>query len=227
MGSIALNPSIEPPLKESSFELPAASYPLPSAAPLPQSDAELDGIARSCIDSLNSMLDIKDYSQLISLMASTSYWRDHLCLSNTKFSTLSGAKEIISFIKKPGKQCNIKSFALGDKKPGIANVDPIGKIKCILVHITLQNKIGNGRGIMRLIQDVENGDEWRIYTMFTTLRDLTDTPFLTGSKRPFHAAPEAAGNLSWGEYHERKKNFIDQEPAVLVVGECSNVDLRI
>jgi hypothetical protein len=96
-----------------------------------------------------------------------------------------------------------------------------------LVYITFQNKIGNGRGIMRLIQDVENGDEWRIYTMFTTLRDLTDTPFLTGSKRPFHAVPEAAGNLSWGEYHERQKHFIDQEPAVLIVGEYSNAGLRI
>ncbi|KAH8796100.1 hypothetical protein F5882DRAFT_320678 [Hyaloscypha sp. PMI_1271] len=218
MGSIALNSSIEPPLKESSFELPAASYPSPSAAPLPQSDDELQGIARSCIDSLNSMLNTKGYSQLISLMASTSYWRDHLCLSNTKFSTLFGAEEVISFIQKRGKQCNIKSFALGDKKPEIVNVDPIGKVKCILVYIKFQNKIGNGRGILRLIQDVENGDEWRIYTMFTTLRDLTDTPFLTGSKRPFHAVPEAAGNLSWGEYHERKKHFIDQEPAVLIVG---------
>jgi hypothetical protein len=129
MGSIALNSSIEPPLKESSFELSAASYPSPSAAPLPQSDDELQGTARSCIDSLNSMLNTKGYSQLISLMASTSYWRDHLCLSNTKFSTLFGAKEVISFIQKRGKQCNIKSFALGDKKPEIVNVDPIGKVK--------------------------------------------------------------------------------------------------
>jgi hypothetical protein len=72
---------------------------------------------------------------------------------------------------------------------------------------------------MRLIQDVESGDEWRIYTMFTTLRDLTDTPFLTGIKRPFHAVPDDAGDMSWGRYSERKKNFIGKEPAVLIVGE--------
>lgn len=222
MGSIAINLSVEPPLKESSFELPAASYPPSSDGPLPKSEDELYAISRNCIDGLNSMLQTKEYSQLFSLMASTSYWRDHLGLSNTKFSTLLGAKEIIALIDETGKECNITSFAMGDKKPEITSIDPLGKVKCLLVHITFQNKIGNGRGIMRLIRDVENSDEWRIYTMFTTLRDLTDTPFLTGSARPFHAVPDSAVDLSWGEYHERKKNFIDEEPAVLIIGESSS-----
>jgi hypothetical protein len=221
MGSIALNSSMELPLKESSFDLPAASYPTPSAALLPQSADELQAIAAKCINGLNSMLESKDYSQLHSLVASTSYWRDHLGLSNTNLSTLHGAKQIVSFIRETGEECNIKSFSLGDKKPEIANIDPVGKVKCLLVHITFQNKIGEGRGVMRLLQDAENGDEWRIYTMFTTLRDLTDSPFLTGIKRPFHAVPDSAGDMSWGQYSEQKKNFMGTEPAVLIVGKSS------
>lgn len=87
-------------------------------------------------------------------------------------------------------------------------------------HLPEQDR--EGKGIMRLLQDVENGDDWRIYTMSTTLYDLTDTPFLTGEKRPYNAKPDYAGDMSWGEYRERKKNFISEEPTVLIVGKNLN-----
>jgi hypothetical protein len=140
MGSIQILPSIEPSLKQTSFDLPAAPYPTPSTAPLPQTEDELIIIAQKCVNLLNSMLETKDYSLILSMMASTSYWRDHLGLSNTKFSTLFGAREIIDFIQETGKECNIRSFALELKKPEIANVDPAGSVKCLMVHITSRTR---------------------------------------------------------------------------------------
>jgi len=124
MGSIQIHPSIEPSLKQTSLYLPAAPYTTPNTTSLPQAKDELIIIAQKCVNLLNSTLEIKDYSLILSLMASTIYWRDHLGLSNTKFSTLFGAREIIGFIQETGKEWNIRSFALELKKPEIAMSTP-------------------------------------------------------------------------------------------------------
>jgi hypothetical protein len=199
MGSIATpHPIVEPHLSESSYDVPIASYPQAGTASLPTSSTEIHEIASKYIQNLNSMLAQKNYSLLSSLMTSTSYWRDHLCLSPTKFSTLHGPKEVLALLHPTS---NITSFSLDPTKvPEITNLDPNGKIKCLQGFIVFETKTGSGRGVVRLLQDVENGDEWRIYTMFTTLADLKETPFLTGETRPFHAVPdEVPGTMNWKE----------------------------
>jgi hypothetical protein len=209
---------VEPHLSESSYDVPIASYPKPSTAPLPTTSTEIQEIASKCIKNLNSMLVQKNYSYLSSLMTSTSYWRDHLCLSPTRFSTLHGPKEVLALLHPTS---NINTFSLDlTKVPEISSLDPNGKIKCLQAFIVFETKTGSGRGVVRLLQDVENADEWRIYTMFTTLTDLKETPFLTGETRPFHAVPdEVPGTMNWKEYRERKREFLDEEPVVLIVGK--------
>jgi hypothetical protein len=222
MGSIATpHPIVEPHLSESSYDVPIASYPKASTAPLPTTSTENQEIASKCIQNLNSMLAQKNYSLLTSLMTTTSYWRDHLCLCPTKFSTLHGPKEVLAVISSTPSPCNITTFSLDPTKvPEITNLDPIGKIKCLQAFIVFETKTGSGRGIVRLLQDVENGDEWRIYTMFTTLCDLKETPFLTGETRPFHSVPNGVPEtMNWKEYRERKREFVDEEPVVLIVGK--------
>ncbi|KAE8452527.1 hypothetical protein EG329_000430 [Mollisiaceae sp. DMI_Dod_QoI] len=220
MGSIAIEHPTEPHLKDTSFNVPIASYPRASTEPLPSSAAEIRDITEEIIDKLNSVLETREYTRFASLMGSTSYWRDHLGLSDTKFSTLFGAKEILTFIQESGEECNITKFALEKgKEPSVANVDPKGTVKCLQAHITFETKHGLGRGVIRLLRDVENDDEWRIYTLYTTLYDLKKTPFLTGDTRPESAKPDGVPEtLNWQEYRAEKKEFRDQDPTVLIVG---------
>ncbi len=217
MGSIAM-PLEEPHLKETTFDVPLASYPKPSSLPLPSSLEEIKEIVGKSIHELNSILQSREYSCLATIFASTSYWRDHLGLSKTKFSTLNGPEEIIALIKTDGKECNITSLKVSGT-PEVASIDPKGTVKCLMSFITFETQAGSGRGIVRLIRDVENADEWRIYVIFTTLSDLKATPFLTGQERPENAKPDdAPENENWLEWWQRKREFLDEEPTVVIVG---------
>ncbi|KAH7397522.1 hypothetical protein BKA64DRAFT_576485 [Cadophora sp. MPI-SDFR-AT-0126] len=223
MGSIALPPVEELHLKDTSFDVPTAPYPKVSSASLPTSSEEIQSIVDQSITALNTTLQSRNYASLSNLMAKTSYWRDHLGLSPTKFSTLYGAEEVISMIisegKRTGNQCNVTSISLSGTAE-LINLDPKGTIKCILATISFTTPHGSGKGIIRWILDVESQDQWRIYTLFTSLTDLLSTPFLTGSSRPESAkADSAPDEMNWYEWRERQREFLDgEEPTVLIVG---------
>ena len=213
----------EPALQESSNDVPPARYPKASTALIPSSATEINEIAEKAIESLNYVLEKESYEVLSDLMASTSYWRDHLGLSNTKMTTLYGPAEVVSFIQHNGEKCNIETFGLEPgKEATIVNLDPKGTVKCLQAWISFETGQGNGKGVMRLVQDVENGDEWRIYTLFTTLHELKDYPWMNGYTRPFHAmSPEIfPEGMNWKEAREEQRDFVRGEPAVLIVGKC-------
>ncbi|PVH79701.1 FAD/NAD(P)-binding domain-containing protein [Cadophora sp. DSE1049] len=223
MGSIALPTVEELHVKDTSFDVPTAPYPRISDAPLPSSPEEIQSIVDQSITALNTTLQSRDYASLSDLMAKTSYWRDHLGLSPTKLSTLYGSDQIISLItyegKTNGNKCNITSLSLTGT-PELTNLDPKGTIKCILATLSFTTPHGIGKGISRWILDDKSDSQWRIYTLFTSLTDLTATPFQTGSSRPENAKPESAPpEMNWYEWKERQHEFLDgEEPTVLIVG---------
>ncbi len=56
--------------------------------------------------------------------------------------------------------------------------------------------------------------------MFTTLWELKDFPAATGDTRTYSGKPQSApATMSWKEYRDMKREFLDEEPAVLIVGE--------
>ena len=225
MGSIALPPVEELHLKDTSFNVPTAPYPKSSDAPLPRSSEEIRSIVDQSITALNTVLQFGNFAALSDLMAKTSYWRDHLGLSPTRFSTLYGADEVISLITSKGKangtKCQITSLSL-TSTPELTNLDPKGTVKCIFATLSFTTPHGTGKGNARWILDVESQDQWRIYTLFTSLTDLTSTPFQTGSSRPESAKPNSAPpKMNWYEWRERQREFPEEdgeEPTVLIVG---------
>ncbi|KAH7346873.1 hypothetical protein BKA65DRAFT_585965 [Rhexocercosporidium sp. MPI-PUGE-AT-0058] len=224
MGSIALPPVEELHLKESSFPVPTAPYPKPSTATLPANSSEIQDIVNTSVAALNATLQSQSgtYASLSNLMAKTSYWRDHLGLSPTKFSTLHGADEVIALIKSSGAngggRCNITSLTVTSPS-SLTYLDPKGTIPCILAPITFTNIYGSGDGIIRWVQDIENSSEWRIYTLFTSLSNLHATPFQTGHTRPQNAKPSSAPHSqSWTEWRQQEREFIDEDPTVVIVG---------
>lgn len=221
MGSVK-NPSpIEPALKDSSFNVPTASYPKASTVPIPALPEEILKIATHGIDDLNRVLESQNYSTLYSLLLSSGgYWRDHLGLSSKKFTTLSGAREIVNYIEASGEKCNILKFALeGNKGPVLGKLDIAGTIASIQVYVIFETQIATGRGLITWIQDVDDGDRWKIFTIFTTLDELKGFPFATGETRPLYANPHDVNDTkNWKDYREEELEFKDAEPAVLIVG---------
>ncbi|KAG4436068.1 hypothetical protein IFR05_008458 [Cadophora sp. M221] len=221
MGSIALHPVEELHLKETSFPIPTAPYPRPSSAPPPVTPSEIQAVVDKSIAALNATLHSGSLASLSSLMAKTSYWRDHLGLSPTKLSTLNGAEEIVSLIGSSGLdggKSNITSLIL-TSQPSLTNLDPKGSVKCIMAPLSFTTLHGSGEGIIRWIQDAENNDEWRIYTLFTSLSNLSATPFLTGRQRPQNAKPDSAPRgTNWFDWRQQQREFVNEEPTVLIIG---------
>jgi hypothetical protein len=212
---------IEPHLTETSFNIPTAVYPKISTALFPESVVVIRDIVTKKLKNLNTVLETRDFEQLRGLLGSSSYWRDHLGISATKYSTLVGPDEIIGFIQNSGDECTIANFEIESKKePQASSVDPRGTIKCLQSYITFETASGRGRGLVKLLQDVESNDEWRIFAMFTTLYELKDFPPANEYTRRFHSKPDGVPEaMNWKEYRDEQREFQNEEPAVLIVGK--------
>lgn len=226
MGSIA-HPVVEPHLKDSSFNVPTASYPPASAAPLPSDPSEIKTIAGQAIYDLNSTLQSKLYTQLGSLfLKHTCYWRDHLGLTNTQFVTLNSADGIVDFITQhPTNEgrCAIRSFELENgKEPQLANLDPQGHIRCIQAFIVFETEHAKGRGVVTLLQDAEDRDEWKVFNLFTSLSELKAAPWKEKEARELYGMPHG---LVWSDWRDERREFAGESPAVLVVGKSSGKSL--
>jgi hypothetical protein len=229
MSSTAIPLNDGPARSEESFILPQASYPKASTAQVPEVPEEIRRLASKAIEDLNSIFDSKQYSSLDTLfLSSGSFWRDHLGLSPTKFSTLAGATEIVNFLHENSAACTIQKFALErSKQPEIGKVDPAGTIKTIQAYVTFETENAFGRGIINWIQDVDDGDQWKIFTVYTALDDLKNSPFATGFNRPMFANPNDVDDIeNWKDFREATVEFKDVEPTVLIVGRDNRLPRR-
>ena len=214
----------EPHLKVSSYNVPKATYPTRSTAPIPSDPVEVKTIATQAVNDINAILQSNDYEQLRSLFLTEScYWKDHLGLTSTRFVTLDGADQIIPFVSQnlnlEGK-C-LKNFGLENgKAPQVANLDPEGNIKCIQAFITFDTQHAKGRGLMTLLPDAKDGDKWKVYMLFTNLSELTEHPWKESQAKERYALPEGvADGVNWKDWREKKSDFTEGDPAVLVVGK--------
>ncbi|KAJ6095534.1 hypothetical protein N7486_006280 [Penicillium sp. IBT 16267x] len=173
-------------------------------------------IASSLIEKVNSSIAKKDGAALASLFIDNSYWRDHLCLS-WEFRTLKGAKALSKFVV--GSPSVIK-FELDHsspfKAPHNGPIDVFGEVNGIEFFTKVATPFGNGRGVVRLAQE---GEGWKIFTVFTTLSEITSHEELVNGHRPVgvqHGAHQ--GRTNWRDRRTANENYEGNEPAVLIVG---------
>ena len=82
-----------------------------------------------------------------------------------------------------------------------------------------ETRIGRGSGVLRLTQ--EKAGEWKAYSVYTTLQELKGFEEPLGTKRPYGTIESMPGGFSggtWAERRQRKLDFLDEEPQVLVIG---------
>ena len=116
---------------------------------------------------------------------------------------------------------SVTGFAVEEGKSATPSVlDPEGTIKIISCPVTFGTSFGTGKGLVTLIQDVQNADQWRIYNLFTTLWELKDFKWRDGDSRDFHGVPRGMmeEGMNWREWRDFKKDFRKADPAVLIVG---------
>jgi hypothetical protein len=150
---------------------------------------------------------------LSSLFLPDSYWRDHLCLSFVHQTA--HTPENISALLASNK---LVSLTLSGA-PFIAPIDFAGEVPAICAVVDVKTTLGTGRGIVKLLEDVDGDGKWKAYTVFTALMGLDAVPERTGRERPngvVHGSE--AKRMNWRERRERERQFLDEEPAVVIVG---------
>lgn len=102
------------------------------------------------------------------------------------------------------------------RSPQFGAFDGTGDVKGVQFFFNFTSKTGVGQGLARL---AEKDGQWKIFTFFTTLRDIKGHEEATYHRRP--KGVEHGGKPDRKNWQERRTaaiNFQGKEPTVLIVG---------
>jgi len=224
MGSIAVETPVDAPsadrVEPGSFRLKTATFPTTSTSQA----TNVNNIAATWVEAFNKVLKNPELATIPGLFLDESYWRDQLCLT-WDFHTLKGPEHIIPLLQHSQNGCRIKSLAIDTsskyRSPKASVVDADGKVHTVQAFLTVETDIGRGSGVVRLVQ--EQGT-WKVFTLYTFLRELKDYEELIGARRPNGVQHgEHLSRKNWLDRRKLEENFEDgEEPTVLILGKFSN-----
>jgi hypothetical protein len=201
-----------------SYRCPPAAYPTATSS----TDCSPLDIAQAWIADFNSIVISGDLLKLSDIFTEKSYWRDQLCLS-WDFHTFHGVEKLIEFLKTNGSELKIQSFLIDvsapHRLPVIAAIDYKGKVPCVQFWVDIETKFGRGVGIGKLVQDASDGNRWKAFTLFSTLREIRGHEESVGHRRvngANHGSLVARSN--WQDRRIASQEFSSQDPVVLIVG---------
>ena len=207
-------------IEPGSNQLKAAAYPAESNTP-PKAES-VHKTASEWVESLNKALASQDYETLKPLFLPGSCWRDQLALS-WDYHTFNGPEKIISFLKSSPHGSRIKSISIDDSStlhsPHVSAADFNGKVNGVASFLNIETDVGKGPGIVRLLQDQQDGGKWKAFTLFTAMHELKGHEETVRRNRPHGVAHGGKpGRKNWQERRTATENFEDMEPTVLILG---------
>lgn len=196
-----------------SVNIPLAKWPKTAES----TSADPAVVANKIVESINTSLQREDTKAIAALFLEDGYWRDHLALS-WDMHTLKGRDKISSFL---AQQCPLKKVEIDRstpyRSPQLGAFDGTGDVKGIQFFITFTSETGSGQGVVRL---AEQDGKWQIFTLFTTLRNISGHEEMVNHRRP--KGVEHGGKIdrkNWQERRNQEIDFDNKEPVVLVVGK--------
>lgn len=199
-----------------SVNLPIADF---SAVPTSKTVDPIS-VCKDWTSSFNAALESKDYTKLSDLFLEESYWRDHLSFA-WNFTTLHGPSKIAEFFTNHKDGCRLRSVEVDESSPFRApHINPAfdgaGNISGVESFLTIETDVGNGLGLVRL---VEHQGNWKVFTLFTSMRELRGHEEMVNGRRPQgvdHGGKP--GRMNWRERRIASANYEDVEPDVLILG---------
>ncbi|BCR86265.1 putative flavin-binding monooxygenase [Aspergillus chevalieri] len=177
------------------------------------------GVAQQWLNNLQTLLAIGDYAKVPELFHEQSWWRDMLAL-DWDLHTVQNADRIKDFLSRNQPRFQLSSFRLqhqGRFQPKLEN--PRGDLNWISSMFFFESRVGNGTGFLRLT--VNEAGQWKAYAVYTSLQELKQIKEPLGVNRAEGTIETMPGGLSKGNWIERRKRqveFLDEEPATLIVG---------
>jgi putative flavoprotein involved in K+ transport len=159
----------------------------------------------------------RDDAALKGLFHTESYWRDVLALS-WNLQTLNGAEAILEELPALARRAAPTNFAIDPDRAPPRRVTRAGtsSIEAIFKFETAQ---GRGRGILRLIPDVADGNRPKAWTLLTALEELKGFEEAQGVTRPRgQAYSRDFRGPNWLDQRKASNEYADRDPTVVVVG---------
>lgn len=177
-------------------------------------------VAQQWLDNLEAVLSRNDTSRLGELFHEESWWRDMLALE-WDFRTVQNLDRIQDFVQRNQSQAQLSNFRLQDQGKYQPTVEtPIeGLMTWVVSMFFFETKVGRGTGVLRLTP-TEDGI-WKAYVVYTSLQEIKGSEEPLGARRPPGTKESMPGGFNAGNWYERRqrqREFLDEEPAVLVVG---------
>ncbi|POR35968.1 Putative indole-3-pyruvate monooxygenase [Tolypocladium paradoxum] len=202
-----------------SVNIPLAQFPPAAQVGAVEADKE----AAAAVEALNHALSNADYQTASELFAKDGFWRDHLALS-WEFRTVQSQDGILEFLQACAKSRDgfrLQRISLDtstpSRQPAVVPIDGEAKVHGIHAFFLFETVIGSGEGTMRLV--LEHG-KWRLFTLYTSLRELKGHQEGTFHRRPTGVEHGGKpGRKNWAERRRLESDFSDgAEPQVLIVG---------
>ncbi|KIW35339.1 uncharacterized protein PV07_02040 [Cladophialophora immunda] len=183
-----------------------------------------DVVATKIAESINTALENEDTKSIAELFLEDGYWRDHLGLS-WDLHTLKGKDKLTSFLADNG--CPLTKIEIDKttayRSPQLGAFDGTGEVKGIQFFFNFTSKVGRGQGVARL---AERDGQWKIFTFFTTLREIAGHEENIGHKRPKGVEHgERMNRKNWQERRRDEIDFKDRDPVVMVIAGAGQAGL--
>lgn len=194
-----------------SVNIPVGKFPPSSTS----TSVNAEQVATEIIDRLNTALAQKDYQSISSLFLDDGFWRDHLCLS-WDFRTVKGSQNVAKFLADHPQPLKLAlDHSSPFRAPHVGPIDAFGDVTGIEFFVSVTTAVGTGWGVVRLAET----DGWKIFTCFTSLRELTGAEEKVNDRRPVGVQHgEQTGRKNWQDRRAADINFEDKEPAVVIIG---------
>ncbi|OPB41770.1 flavin-binding monooxygenase [Trichoderma guizhouense] len=170
-------------------------------------------ISERWVKDFEHALQRNDRERLEKVFVKEAWIRDLLSFT-WDFRTLQGRDNVLNYLQN-NYNAGISSIRLRDYgtfQPTFKN--PCPDIQWIESMFDFESRQGRGKGMLRLVLDGD--DEWKCYLIHFTLQEIKEHEEKTGFTRPEGYVDTTGGN--WQQRRERQREFLDEDPAVLIVG---------
>jgi len=201
--------TIKLPSEPKSFSIPTTKHQ--SISPV--------AVAQQWLTRLESVLKNNDIAALPNLMHQDSWWRDMLAFS-WDLRTIHGLDKLSAYFSENLSHTAPSNFKLKDNGKFAPNVQsPIEGMEWVESMFSFETKVGRGKGMLRLVQGADG--VWKGYMIYTALQELKGFEERAGELRPHGGNNSLVGGSikgNWLDRRQRQVEFLDEEPAVLIVG---------
>lgn len=178
------------------------------------SDQELYNAIETWIREFNNALEAADFTKIEPLIHHDAWLRDLLSMS-WDFRTITGQAEITHYFQDKLEASGLGSIQLRKTGTFLPKLKKLPHVEWVEAMFDFETKVGVGSGVVRLVDD---SGSWKLFMISFMLQKLKGFGEKTHFDRPHGGNNSFDGVGNWQERRERQKEFMDHDPAVIVVG---------